>query len=290
MSSAAEPGPPDRITRARAQAERAASWAQTHMPGASLAGVALERERMSAASLLAGGLAYRLFFWLVPLGVVLAALGSFWAESDSGSMEDAARKFGLSGAVTRAAMEAIQQQTYTRWYFLVVGLVLLLWFGIGVLRALNVALAVAWGLRPVRLAHPARAGLLFTAGAAGLIAVSTSTAWLREENEGSGILLTLLLVLVYLAVTVWLMDRLPHRASSWRELLPGGILVAVGVQLLHFAVILYIAPRLGRSSELYGALGAATVILLWLYLIARLIVAGAFLNAAVWAQKEGESA
>ena len=39
-------------------------------------------------------------------------------------------------------------------------------------------------------------------------------------------------------------------------------------------VILYIAPKLGRSSELYGTLGSATVVLLWLYLVARLIVAG----------------
>ena len=123
-----------------------------------------------------------------------------------------------------------------------------------------------------------------------MIGVSAGTAWLREANEGPGILLTVSLVLLYVAAVVWLMGKLPHRASSWQDLLPGAVLVAVGVQLMHIVVVLYIAPRLGRSSELYGALGAATVILLWLYLIARLIVAGAFLNAAVWEQKEGESA
>ncbi len=158
------------------------------------------------------------------------------------------------------------------------------------LRALNVTHAVAWKLRPEKLRHPLRSAFAFTGLTVGVIAVSGGMAWLREENEGSGVLLTILLTVPYAGAVVWLMDKLPHRASSWRDLLPGAVLVAVGVQLMHIAVVLYIAPRLGRSSALYGSLGAATVILLWLYLIARLIVAGAFLNAAVWEQKEGDSA
>ncbi len=60
--------------RARESLARAALWAETRLPGGALAAQALERERLSAAGLLAGGLAYRLFFWLVPLGLVLAAL------------------------------------------------------------------------------------------------------------------------------------------------------------------------------------------------------------------------
>jgi uncharacterized BrkB/YihY/UPF0761 family membrane protein len=46
-----------------------------------------------------------------------------------------------------------------------------------------------------------------------------------------------------------------------------------------------LVPRLGRSSELYGSLGAATVILLWLYIIARLITLSAFLNATLWERR-----
>ena len=78
------------------------------------------------------------------------------------------------------------------------------------------------------------------------------------------------------------MEKLPHRSTNWRDLLPGAVLVALGTQAIHLAVVLYLAPKIGRSSELYGALGAATVILLWLYLLARLMVAAAFLNAALW--------
>ena len=51
-------------------------------PGADIATAAFERQRLEAAGLLSGGLAYRLFFWLVPLGLVFAAALSFWYESD----------------------------------------------------------------------------------------------------------------------------------------------------------------------------------------------------------------
>ena len=98
--------------------------------------------------------------------------------------------------------------------------------------------------------------------------------------------MTLLLVVVYAGAMAWVMQQLPSRASGWLPFLPGAILVAVGSQLVHLLVVLYLAPRLGRSSELYGALGAATVILLWLYLEARLVVGGSSLNAALWERRQ----
>ncbi len=92
-------------------------------------------------------------------------------------------------------------------------------------------------------------------------------------------------MLFYLAAVLWVMDKLPHSSTSWRDLLPGAVLVALGTEAIHLVVVLYLVPKLGHSSELYGALGSATVILLWLYLLARLLVAAAFLNAALWDQR-----
>ena len=288
--SAPEPygAPPheSRLLRARDRARRvgdwASDWASERVPGSAVAVAALERERLAAAGLLAGGLAYRLFFWLVPLGLVFAAVLSFWVDEDPDGLKDAAEDFGIGGAATHSAMNAIAGEHHARWYFLLAGIGLVLWFGIGVVRALIVAHAVAWGLRPEKVRRPLVASLAFSGIVIGLIAVSSSTQALREQLGGTGVLLTLLLFVLYLWAAVWVMDKLPHRSESRRDLLPGAALLALGTQGIHLVVVLYLAPKLGRSSELYGALGAATVILLWLYLVARLVVAAAFLNAALW--------
>lgn len=271
-----------RLDEARDRARRAGDWANERVPGAALVGVALERERRAAAGLIAGGLAYRLFFWLLPLGLVVASLLSFWVDADRLAAANAAHDFGISSAAVQSAMDAIAEQHHARWYFLVAGIALVVWFGSGVVRALFVAHSVAWGLRPEKLRRPMTAGLVFSAIFALLIAVSTSTQLLREQLGGTGLWLTLALAVFYLGSVLWVMDKLPHRSTSWRELLPGAVLVALGAEAIHLAVVLYLAPKIGRSSELYGALGAATVILLWLYLLARLVVAAAFLNAALW--------
>lgn len=260
------------------------------MPGARFVDEMLDRERRAAASLLAGGLAYRLFFWLVPLGLVLAATLGFWVAEGGGDLDDTAREFGITGVAASAAMSAIESEAHNRWYLLVSGAGLVAWFGIGVVRALHVTHNVAWGLAPQKLRRPLRAGLGFTGLALGALAFTAAAGWARERNEGAGLLLTLLLVAVYLGAIVWLMAKLPHRAASWKELLPGAVLVAVGAQAMHLVVALYIAPKLARSSELYGALGGATTILLWLYLTARLWVAGTFLNAAFWERRHGNAA
>jgi membrane protein len=271
-----------RLTRARGQASRAGDWASERLPGAAHARAALERERMAAAGLLAGGLAYKLFFWFVPLGLVFAAVLSFWVDEDRVGLQDAARSFGISGASTQSAMKAIAEEHHARWYFLVAGLVLLVWSGIGVIRALNIAHSIAWNLRPEKLRRPVFAGLVFSGIVTSLIVVSASTQYLREHYAEIGLWLTLSLFVFYLVVVLWIMDKLPHRSTSWRDLLPGAVLVALGTEVIHIVVVLYLVPKLGHSSELYGALGTATVILLWLYLLARLLVAAAFLNAALW--------
>ena len=159
---------------------------------------------------------------------------------------------------------------------------LVIWFSIGVVRALRVAHFLAWGERPVRLAHPFVAGVLFTLGTATLIVVSTATEWLREQLGSYGLVITLMLVVVYAGIALWMMSLLPHGDAPWTALIPGAAFLSLGVEALNLFVALYLAPRLGRSSELYGSLGAATVILLWLYITARLVTSAAFLNATLW--------
>ena len=156
--------PPERsrLEGAREQMLRANQWANEHVPGAHLVGVALERERIAAAGLLAGGLAYRLFFWLVPLGLVIAAVLSFWVDADRIAAADAARDFGMSGAAVQSAMNAICRAAPRALVLPARRIGRRDWFGGGVVRALFVALLRRVG-DPSGEASPAAArGLVFS--------------------------------------------------------------------------------------------------------------------------------
>jgi uncharacterized BrkB/YihY/UPF0761 family membrane protein len=267
----------ERLTAARARAET--------LPGGSLAREVLETERELGGGLIAGGVAFRIFLWLVPLGLVVAALLSFWSEHDREGLEDASREFGISAAATAAAIEVLQTGDRNIVVILLFGVVTLAWFTLGAVRALVLSHALAWQLTPPRISRPLRAILLFNGLFVTYIAASTSLAWLREQLGVFallGLVVTLAASTVIAAVAMWL---LPRRATDIRELLPGALLVAVGVQLINLAVVFYFAPRLGRSEETYGAFGTAATMLIWLYVISRLVTGAAFLNAAIWLRR-----
>ena len=266
--------------------ERAVLWLRGHVPGADTGLLALERETTAGGTLIAGGLAYRLFLWLLPFGLVLAAIASFWPNDVEGSADD----LGMSAESAQTMTEVIEESSHGHWYFLAVGLFFLLWFAIGVARALRVAHTVAWGVQRQRFRRPIHGGLLFTLFATALIASPVLLQWAREALGIGGLIATIAVVALYAAGALWMMLLLPHpREVRWKALLPGAVLVGVGIEGLHLFSALYLVPRLGRSDELYGSLGAATVLLLWLYIIARLITLSAFLNATLWQRRHGES-
>jgi uncharacterized BrkB/YihY/UPF0761 family membrane protein len=264
--------------------KRAAVIAREQVPGGRPVFEALEREAAAGGDLLAGGVAYRLFFWLVAFGLLLAALASFWVTSDESSAQHAATSFGLAGAAAQSALAAIQNGSRARWYFAGAGAALILYFGISAERALNVAYRLAWAQgASSRRTSPLVRSVYFTALATAGFALSVGTRWLTRNGGDVRLLLGLL---VYLAVEVvfiaWVMTLMPHANATLRALVPGAVVIAVGIELMHILVVLYLAPRLSRSPSLYGALGGATVVMLWLYLIARLFVLAAFLNATLW--------
>jgi uncharacterized BrkB/YihY/UPF0761 family membrane protein len=260
--------------------ERLLEWARRNIPGAGPVLAALERETTAGGTLIAGGLAYRLFLWLLPFSLVIAAISSFWQDEVAAGGEHV----GLTESAARTMSDVIADSSRSRGYFLVIGVYFLLWFGIGVVRALRLAYFVAWRIPREKFHHAIRAGVIFTLGATALIAISLIPEWAREETS-YGFFVTIAITLVYFAVGLWTMSALPHREVRWTALLPGAVVVALGIQALHVVAALYLAPRLGRSSALYGSLGAATVILLWLYIIARLFTFSAFLNAELWEQR-----
>jgi uncharacterized BrkB/YihY/UPF0761 family membrane protein len=257
-------------TRREALLERrddALAFTRDRLPGGSVLLEALERERESGGGLLAGGIAYRFFLWLVPFGLTVAAVLGLWAAEDPGSVENSAREFGIGAAAAETIASDLSGSAPSRSSLLALGLVLTLWFSLGAVRALRLAAAIAWQLKPTRVARPFHAVVAFNglflgvaAAALTLVAVPTATA--------------------YAAIRL-----LPRRSDDWRDLLPGAILVGIGTQGLQVAMVVYFAPKLESSSQLYGALGVAVTILVYLYVVARLVSISLFLDATLWERR-----
>jgi uncharacterized BrkB/YihY/UPF0761 family membrane protein len=93
------------------------------------------------------------------------------------------------------------------------------------------------------------------------------------------LLAAMLVAGVWMAVS-WVLPRAP--TTTWKSLVPGGVLMGVGVAVLQFLTVYFFSRYIASKTETYGAIGASVAILVWAYLLGRLIVTSAFLNAARW--------
>ena len=107
----------------------------------------------------------------------------------------------------------------------------------------------------------------------------------RGLFEGFGLVAIPLLALPYAGLWLLVTIRLPHRGADWTALVPGALVVGVGVQLLHVVAAFFIGPWAIAKQGTYGALGGAAALLLGLFLLSRLIVGAAVLNATVWERR-----
>ena len=282
LSDAPSPRGIARLTSwSAARAGRAGAWAlgarETHA-SVDVGFRVSDHDRRVAAAVLAGGVAYRFFFWLLALALVLGGALGF---TDPDGVEDAARDHGAGRALVTAVGEAAQSSQAARWWLLAIGGWLLLWTGYMGAKTLVRVHATVWGVPAPRGGNALRASLIFTGTAFAYLVAMSGARWLREETDVLGLLVTLAIVLVpfafWLAVSAWL----PHRGDRWRDLVPGAVLVAVGVQALHLFAAYFLGPKLTNATQLYGGLGLATTILFWLYITGRLVLGAAILNSAL---------
>jgi len=121
----------------RPAAREARTRAEDRRESVPLVGVAfdvVERDSGIGGGILAGALAYRLFFFLLPLGLVaVGALGVVTAATGR-SAESLGEATGLGSLVTASVANAIEDEA--SWYALLVGVPLLVWVSSGLLRVL----------------------------------------------------------------------------------------------------------------------------------------------------------
>ena len=283
--------PPKRSPRERGEAARARgvelySQIEARRPEHASIEVAfrwLLRDKEIAGGVLGGGLAYRFFFWILALAV-LAAGGLGFASSSGADVATDAHQAGLTDALASTVAKAAQESETGRWWLVLTGAFLFLWFSFGLLRALRLVHAAAWRITPQPLGNPVGALLVVMSVPVVVIAVTAGAGWLRSNTARPvGFLATLAICIVFGAAWWWISSKLPAPDGvRLTAFLPGAALLAVGLEALHLFTVYYLQTKLANASELYGVLGLATTALFYLFLIGRGVVWAAELNAVVW--------
>ena len=241
----------------------------------------VERDRRLAASVLAGGIAFRLFFWGLPLALVLGGVLGF---TSSESAEDVATEAGLTGAAADAVGDSVADASRGRWVLLVIGVSGLIWSGSRSVLALRRVYSLIWNVPPVRGGNPLKEAAAFSGVCLALLAIGPLAHELREISSGPGLVVVLLAVGAYFGIWLWVSTWLPHGDAPLRALIPGAVLFAVTAQLMQLFGLL---PR-GQARALVRpvrGLGLAATFLFALYIVGRLTVSSAILNAELWARQ-----
>jgi uncharacterized BrkB/YihY/UPF0761 family membrane protein len=106
------------------------------------------------------------------------------------------------------------------------------------------------------------------------------------ENLGvPGILRFILGLALASTISLWVLWLLPKGDAPWTALVPGAVVFGVGMRALGLAAATYFAYRLDHSGDLYGAFGIAIVMMLYLFVFARVFVTAQFLNATLYRRR-----
>jgi uncharacterized BrkB/YihY/UPF0761 family membrane protein len=242
-----------------------------------------ERDARHGGGLLAGALAFRLFLLVVPLLMLLSAGLGFWSSATDGGAAAAGEELGFSETIVSTMDVVGAQAQQGRWFTLLAGLVALVVAVRTLAKALRLAHVLAWGLGRRSFTRQVAAVGVGVASTAALVGLAVAAHGVRSVLPAGGLLATFLIGPAWGAAWLAVSLVLPRAEDApWTALLPGAALVAVASQALYAVTVLYMAERVTDMSATYGPLGVAIVLLLWLYLLGRVMVASAMLNATLW--------
>lgn len=283
---------PGRIARARRSAEELERRARDELERARrrhtsvrLAIQAFERDRAKAGGLLAGGLAYRVFLWQIPLALFLMSTFGLVTELSGSDPSDLAKRAGMTAALSATIAKAVTATNTARWWLLILAAFLMVWAGRGVYRGVRLVSELAWDTRGPR-GNSLLGSFVVTGLGLAFIAMQVFLPKVMSTLAVPGLARFILGIAAALVLSVWALSLLPRGDAPWTAVVPGAVTFAAGVRILGLAASTYFAFRLDRSSDLYGAIGIAIVMMLYLFLLARLFVAVLFLNAALYRRRE----
>ena len=269
-------------TRAEIEARRAESASIDTALGA------VERDAQTGGGVLAAAVAFRLFMFLVPYAFVMVTGFGLVSTTAGQNPMDAAHSAGISGLFASAVTSTSSMTLFDRIVALALGCVALAFTAHSLVMVLWTVHRLIWGVRPSGSPTPWTT-LILIGLVTVLFGIVDLAAWLGSQSLGSKFLALILTTVAAAAAWYLVSWWLPREDCEWWELLPGAVIVGVGVGLLHLLTITYFSYEVSRKSSLYGAIGVALALLLWTYFAGRLLTASIAANASLWKRRNAGS-
>lgn len=236
---------------------------------------------------MAAAVTFQAFVSLLPLLLVAVAVVGIVAGEGVDVAGRVISELGLTGDAASAVTDAVDAAKGSEKVAGPIGIISLLWSGLGLVNALQYAYNQVWQVEARGLKDKA-VGLLWLGGAVvlfvGAAAITTALQWLPGFLRPLGVVVALA---VNFGLWVWTAKILPNTHLPWKAVLPGSIMATIGFEVLKLVGGIYVPRAVASSSQLYGALGIVVAILAWLFFFGRLIVYSAVVNVVLWEKKAG---
>ena len=245
-----------------------------------------ELDARVGGGILAGALAFRIFLFMVPVVYVIFTVLGLVSRALGHDPAQLAKHAGITGVLASTVVKVADQSAWTL-AALVVGAVVTMVITAGsLLKALFVVHWLVWRVPRVKPAGLApRLVLIGVALVGSVLGVAINDV--RAASGAAGAALAVLLTTgLSFAGWWWVSWKLPHAPVPARALIPGAVLMAVGADVLQLLTTYWIGNLVARKTDTYGAVGIALAVLLWVYILGRIMVASAGLNAALYYRRE----
>ena len=227
------------------------------------------------------------FLTLFPLVLVGIAVVGFLAVGSEDLPERIVENLGLTGRAADTITDAVGTAEKSRRLASIIGIVGLLWTGLGLASAVTYAYNTVWQVRD-RGIKDRLVGLSWLAGM-GVLLAATFAASSVIELLGGGLTVVVIVAGIALntALFLWTSWVLPHRRVPIRALLPAALVGGVGLEILKVVGTILVPRLVANSSALYGSIGVVFAMLAWLLVFGRLVVYLAVIEVVGWEHNHG---
>jgi uncharacterized BrkB/YihY/UPF0761 family membrane protein len=243
----------------------------------------IERDSELGGGMLAGALSYRLFVFALPLALFVVSGLGLLASALGTEPHLVANSVGLAGVVTKQ-IESTSKAT-SNWWVALTSFIALLYATKVLFRAVAIVHSLAWQRTAASVKVRPRALGIFDAALVSQLLLVLGVGAVNHQTAIGGIIT--LVAFVFALAGLWLVVSLevPHADARWTDLIPGSLLYAIGFT----GVLIFNAVMLGNLIEsktsTYGALGTAATLLLAFFLLGRVMVGAAVLNATLYERR-----